>query len=187
MYRTLLFASALVLAIATTPAFAQAVVSPSISAPTTAHFPLAALQGEWVGTLEYRDFQSDRRVTLPTKLSATPGAGGIAMAYTYDDGPGKIVRDGFTLSVDAKEAIFAKTDGDGASLYRIIGDMAPKAGAPLRWTLWGKGTENDKPVDVRETLTLTAREFTLLRETRPTGSGAAYLFRHEYRLARIGG
>ena len=28
----------------------------------------AALTGSWTGTLEYRDYRSDKRVTLPTTL-----------------------------------------------------------------------------------------------------------------------
>ena len=41
------------------------------------HRLAAALVGSWVGTLEYRDYQSDRRVTLPTRLTVFPDGRGI--------------------------------------------------------------------------------------------------------------
>jgi hypothetical protein len=54
---------------------------------------LAAVQGEWIGTLTYRDYsQPDKRVTLPTRLFIALGAPTeLVMHFVYDDGPTKTV------------------------------------------------------------------------------------------------
>lgn len=53
--------------------------------------PLAAVLGEWRGTLTYRDYSPpDRMVTLNTRLFVSAVAPDeIALHYAYDDGPGK--------------------------------------------------------------------------------------------------
>lgn len=55
--------------------------------------PLAAVLGEWRGTLTYRDYSApDRLVTLNTRLFVSAMAPDeIALHYVYDDGPGKTV------------------------------------------------------------------------------------------------
>jgi hypothetical protein len=54
---------------------------------------LAAIEGEWKGSLTYRDYgDPDRIVTLPTELFVTLGSPQeLVMHYVYDDGPGKVV------------------------------------------------------------------------------------------------
>jgi hypothetical protein len=54
---------------------------------------LSAIQGNWGGSLQYKDFSApDKLVTLPTKLSITLTAPDeIAMHYVYDDGPTRTV------------------------------------------------------------------------------------------------
>lgn len=161
--------------------------APQAPAPEPDTAPvLRALMGAWRGTLEYRDFQSDERVTLPTDLAAklAPDGRSISLAFTYDDGPGKVIRDGYALTLDLTEDIAVKTRAKGVDLYRIRHSDAGERAAPLTWTLWGRGMENGVPVDVRETLTLSAAEFTLVRETRPRGG--AFAFRNAYRFTRGG-
>ena len=54
---------------------------------------LSSIQGNWGGSLQYKDFSApDKLVTLPTKLSiALSGPDEITMHYVYDDGPNKTV------------------------------------------------------------------------------------------------
>lgn len=150
-------------------------------APPDARPILHRLSGAWQGALEYRDFSSNARVTLPTRLDATfsNDRQSVRFAFTYDDGPSKTVRDGYSLSIDLAEGILSKTDADGADRYRML----PNASASRSWTLWGRGTENGAPVDVRETLTVTPKTLTLLRETRP--KDGAFAFRHAYSFDRV--
>ena len=54
---------------------------------------LAAVLGEWRGTLTYRDYaKPDRTVALPTRLYVSMlGPDELALHFVYDDGPGKTV------------------------------------------------------------------------------------------------
>lgn len=54
---------------------------------------LAAVQGEWVGTLTYRDYSSpDRMVTLPTRLFVALGSPNqLVLYFVFDDGPSRTV------------------------------------------------------------------------------------------------
>ena len=154
-----------------------------LAGPDTTPF-LVNMSGNWRGVLEYSDYTSNERVTLPTTLDATLAADAqsVRFAFTYDDGPGKTVRDGYTVSLDLAEEIFTKTDEKGADRYRILSGDAAAKDAIKSWTLWGTGEENGAPVDVKETLTIASDELTLLRETRQ--KGGAFAFRNAYRLTR---
>jgi hypothetical protein len=48
---------------------------------------------DWTGELEFRDYQSDGRVKLPTLLDVKLSADGHSLRfhYVYDDGPNKVV------------------------------------------------------------------------------------------------
>lgn len=147
---------------------------------------LSRLTGHWTGTLEYRDYQSDGRVTLPTLMRGdlAPDGQSVKLRFTYDDGPGKTVYGGFDLAFDAQETIASKTEDEGQpDLYRVTGDLGPKGPEPTSLVLWGRGTENGEAVDVRETLKVSATSYELLRETRLKGKGD-FQFRHVYRFAR---
>jgi hypothetical protein len=54
---------------------------------------LSAVQGEWKGSLTYRDYsRPDRLVTLPTRLFVALSAPNeLVFHYVFDDGPGKTV------------------------------------------------------------------------------------------------
>lgn len=160
--------------------------APPMASPSPDAAPiLRRLAGVWRGTLEYRDFSSDQRVTLPTTLDATltTDAQAVSFAFTYDDGPGKTVRGGYTVSLDLGEEILSKAKTDGAELFRLTRARDPSSLEGEVLQLWGRGNENDAPVDVRETLTIAPNRLTLLRETRP--KDAAFAFRHVYTLDRV--
>lgn len=157
-------------------------IEPALAAPAL----LSYLTGKWTGTLEYRDYQSGGRVTLPTLMQGTraPDGASINLRFTYDDGPVKTVYGGFRLTIDTKEAIASKVEDDGQpDLYRVIGDLTATGPEPKILVLWGRGTENGQAVDVRETLTVSANTYDLLRETRQKGQGV-FQFRHVYRFTR---
>jgi hypothetical protein len=143
-----------------------------------------ALVGNWSGTLEYRDYRSDRRVTLPTKLVVESGdSGRLTFGYTYDDGPGKTVKSQERVSVDRERGTYRVQNQDGtydatfeAPGLAVFGTASPTI------VLAGKGDENGAPVDLRITLTVTASSFTMLRESRT--AGGEWLFRNQYRLSR---
>lgn len=139
------------------------------------------LIGAWSGTLEYRDYRSDRRVTLPTQLVVTKNADGtLHYAYTYDDGPGKIVKSVEQVTIAADRSTYRIQNGDGS--YDATFKATGLADASQPVVLLGAGTENDAPVDIRITITATDRSFTMLRESRRAGDDWA--FRNRYTLSR---
>jgi hypothetical protein len=63
---------------------------------------LARSEGEWTGVLTYEDYQEPhRRVNLPTTLRAALDAPNeIALHFSFDDGPGKVVQSYERISID---------------------------------------------------------------------------------------
>ena len=144
------------------------------------------MTGEWVGQLEYRDFQTNERVFLPTWLNMTPGADGssVTLGYTYDDGPTKTVREESTLAIStaSKTATITSNRDHTSDTYAVSGleEFAKLNRGTL--ILTGPGKENDKPVDVRITITLRRNLFTLVKETKHAGED--FKFRDGYTFTR---
>ena len=85
---------------------------------------LAAVQGEWKGSLTYRDYSKpDRLVTLPTKLFvALASPNELVMQYVFDDGPNKTVYSYERMKIDFEKNQLTWATGSGekpASTYRI--------------------------------------------------------------------
>jgi len=152
--------------------------------------------GSWNGKLEYRDFSdaasspgapTPKRVTLPTMLDVMLSAAGDAMVfhYTYDDGPGKTVQDRETVSLSGSLSRYLEVSEDGKerSEFHATGLSSLQGEAPAHVVLEGKGEENGKAVDVRTTIDINYRTFTILRETRQPGQ--EFLFRHQYSFERV--
>jgi hypothetical protein len=140
--------------------------------------------GTWSGTLEYRDYRSDRRVTLPTTLVVTAAAdGALEYVYTYDDGPGKTVvtRERVTINADAGTYRIqnAASNYDATFVGAGLRDFVSRGNTVV---LTGTGTENDVPVELRITIEATASALTMLRESRRPGG--EWLFRNRYAFTR---
>lgn len=131
-----------------------------------------ALAGHWRGALHYRDYSSDKAVTLPTTVSIDDA---LRFAFTYDDGPGKTVRSNEQWSFD------------GALLY------PGKASTPLQVSLYrsnengdlilvalGNGVENGQAVELRLVVLRRGDALTISRASRLPQQ--AWLLRHVYRL-----
>jgi hypothetical protein len=144
----------------------------------------AALTGRWTGTLEYRDYRSDKRVTLPTTLVvAQAGPGLLTFAYAYDDGPGKTVTSQDRITVDAERSTYRVQNSDGTydATFAATGlsEFGPNSPGV---TLIGRGDENGVMVDLRTTIQLGPTSLTILREScRP---GEEWLFRNRYTFTR---
>ncbi len=145
----------------------------------------AGLAGEWTGQLEYRDYTSNERVTLPTWLEVkdTPDGRSLELRYTYDDGPAKVVTETATVTIDAAKGQYTVTSEDHSSrVYRIEGVAAPGRSGRMQFALAGKGTENDKPVDVRIKITIEGNLYRFEKETRVAGQ--EFAFRDGYVMTR---
>ena len=144
-----------------------------------------ALVGHWVGTLEYKDYgDASKRVTLPTIVDIAPRAdGGTLLHFTYDDGPGKAVTgdDRFVLSADASALDWTGIRDTAPEIFRVV-SLTRDGANGIRLVVEREGDDDHKPATLRETISAGDSEITILKEVRPTG--AAFPFRHQYRLKR---
>lgn len=140
--------------------------------------------GAWTGQLEYRDFQSNEQVFLPTWLtmSETADHQALALDLIYDDGPTKTVRERLMIALGDGTAELSSDRDRSHEHYQVAGLAEfSKLGRGVL-TLTGAGQENQHPVDVRITLTLRRNLFTLLKET--AAAGEALRFRDRYTFTR---
>ena len=143
----------------------------------------AAVIGEWTGTLEYRDFQSNERVVLPTWLQVERSEDGTSLtfSYTYDDGPSKTVTEVSTIAIDQAGNRFSITSNrDHASESYQIEDRGDEKRVQLLLT--GKGKENGRDVDVRIKIKIDRNLYQFTKETRVPGQ--EFAFRDGYTFTR---
>ena len=151
--------------------------------PASVH---SAIIGHWVGTLMYKDYRdSTKRVTLPTIMDAAPALeGGAALQFSYDDGPGKTVTSGdrFMLSADGGTLDWTGVKQQSPEIFRVVSLLHTDDAGTMQLVAEREGQDDDKPATLRETMTITRTEITILKEVRPTGSD--FSFRHVYHLLR---
>ena len=145
-----------------------------------------ALQGRWVGVLEYRDYSepasSSKRVKLPTWLEVSQSGVDLQWHFVYDDGPAKTVTDDETVSIDIPDARYKVRQHDGKEeLYIVSGLQELKMGRGTL-TLTGPGTESGRPVSIRITLRVGRNLLEMTRESAP--GDQPFAFRDAYTLVR---
>lgn len=159
------------------PAFAQ-------TSPASREQIYSALLGQWTGSLEYRDFQSNERVLLPTWLEVRPSADGksVDFTYTYDDGPTKSVMEKSTITIDEAAHQFTVTSDRNKSsdVFQVSGNE--QKSKRIKLTIIGSRQENHKPVDVRITIKIDRNLYQFTKETR--AAGQEFAFRDGYTLTR---
>ncbi len=138
-----------------------------------------ALEGSWIGTLDYRDYGDDGRVVLSTRLEVD----GLGLSWSHDDGPGKTVLSEETWSFDPSGQNMTIRDGKSLSTSRIV-EFRKSADGALTLVLDGAATENGAPVLSRSIITLDRGRLRLTQMTRT--SGAPFLMRHSYEMRRPG-
>jgi hypothetical protein len=151
---------------------ARSLPAPPVDASATL---TAALAGSWAGTLDYRDYGNDTRVSLPTLMSAN----GLSIAWTFDDGPGKTVRsaESWSFTPDGKSLVIK---GGKSSETMAIAEFRRGANGSITLVADGSGEENGRKVMVREILT---RDGPVLRLTRMSRTaGQPFIMRHSYQL-----
>lgn len=164
-------------------AFAMVAQQPATGGASTVY---AGLTGDWVGQLQYRDFSSNERVFLPTWLSVQIQADGksVQLAYTYDDGPNKTVKELSTLVLDATAgtATFASDREHSSETYKAEGLPEFARAGRGKLVLTGTGVENNKKVDVRITVVVRRNLYTYVKDTRLPGQ--EFQFRDGYTFTR---
>ena len=146
-----------------------------------------ALQGGWVGTLEYRDYSDNSRVKLGTllRISKSKTDNRFVFRYVYDDGPKKVVQDEDHIDVDDAKGdyVIYSSDGKESDRYSIANSRNLNSLGYGSFVLLGKATENGVAVEIRETFKIQAKTLDILRESKVPGK--SWLFRHEYKLNRV--
>jgi hypothetical protein len=174
-----LFAAA-ALALAVLPAAA-----PAQQAPMEEHAPLllARFQGNWEGSVMFRNVLNGQTQTVGATMSGKPQRDAVMLDMLLDDGKGRLVRQPFKVSVNAPGRTFTRDPGDEAVTFRIAsGNLAPAPAEPVTLVLEGRGSEQAVPMDVRETIEIDGDKMVWRREMKP--DGGSYGFRSEYRFTR---
>lgn len=138
----------------------------------------AALEGHWAGTLDYRNYADDGRVVLPVVMAAAAGA----LAWTYDDGPGKTVRSAEHWAIDAGGRTLTVTGGKTATGYAVREFRRAKDGA-VTLVADGRGAEAGVAVTRRVVLTLEGGRLRISQLSQRRG--APMLLRNCHELRRV--
>lgn len=141
--------------------------------PNAAQLAETALAGHWTGTLDYRDFGSDQRVTLPTVLDSD----GHRLGWTYDDGPGKTVVESARWAFDAAGHTVT-IGGDSKDESWRVAEAGATADGAITLVFDGEQVENARRVIARMVVTRSGDRLRLTRMTR--AAGEPFLMRHSY-------
>lgn len=148
-----------------------------ITTADTAAVLAKALAGKWTGTLDYRDYSADTREALPTTMQSD----GQALAWTFDDGPGKTVKSSERWTFDATGELLAITAGTNApEQWRVMESRASADGASLTIVLDGASIENGRKVLARKILSRDGDRLRITKQTRVAGE--PFLMRQSYEL-----
>jgi len=136
-----------------------------------------ALGGAWTGTLDYRDYRKDTRTTLPTIMTSD----GQTLAWTFDDGPGKIVKSSESWTFDASQQVLQISNGRNTpEAWQVVEARLSADGLSATVVLDGTSRENDRTVIARKIVTRDGNRLRITKMTR--GAGEPFVMRQSYDL-----
>jgi len=134
-----------------------------MDAPKVKPKDLQRLTGrQWVGTLTYADYRTNKKVSILSNLSVTRSAEdklSWVFAYAYPDEPKANSKDRITISQDGKTI-----DGE------IVVKRTYPGGDRLELVTEKTGTDNDKSALFRFTYLISASGFSIKKEVRYEGT-----------------
>jgi hypothetical protein len=158
---------------------ASPAASPAPAAPSAVVQPsdLAAMAGEWRGSLTYLDYTSGKSTSIPVKaVGKVTGDGGrsVTLHVAYPDEPGHDGDQDYTISAD----------GRAVGGLPVVERAAAPDGA-VRVVLEEKGTDGNerKPATFRHVLLASPTSLTITKLVKPEGA-VDFFERNSYRLQR---
>lgn len=128
--------------------------------------------GSWSGKLEYLNYGSDQRSTIPVRMVVRePSGRTVRYGFLY---PGEEDK-------NATDRIRISRDGRQVNGFAITGRYRSDAGN-LTIVTEGKGRDDNRPADIRLTYEIGAKSFVTTKDVR--FDGGEYVNRNEYRLTR---
>jgi hypothetical protein len=141
----------------------------------------AFMQGNWVGVLEYTDYQDDKsKVQLKTNAFFAQQFDKIVSQYTYVEPDGSLVYDKGQITI-AKKGDMINFSGEKLKIIKNTSRQDSSGEGAL--ILEGQGEDNNKKATIRETIYYSKDSLSLLKEVKYEGE-KAFLNRHEYRFQR---
>lgn len=146
---------------------------------------MRSLDGSWQGALQYRDYQTDQRITIPVRADLEPSllAPVVTRRVEFTD-PGRIITS-LDIATITGDTYTEFNPGDSErSDYTITGLRFDDT---YDWslTLTGRALDGGEPADIRITQTLDGKSFTVVKDVRPASDTAAeWQFRNQITLER---
>lgn len=141
---------------------------------------LKNLAGEWEGELEYLDYQNDKSKTrLKLRSLNTVKDGKVSQAIVYVEPNGKEVKNGssFAVSPDGLQIVEEKMKW---TITKNVFDKKSKTRTIVYEIKW---KDNNRDADLRETMIIGEKEFSVLKEVRYENT-SDYFVRNTHRYTR---
>ncbi len=154
---------------------------PTPQAPDLTPGELAPLEGQWTGTLTYRDYSTDKQTTIPVRIVANPTSTdkrNWQMQFFYTKEPHANQTEKVRLAKDG-------TSWDGARVIektRTSGGM-PESEGKLEFVTEEKGKDNNLPATFRHVWVLKANTLTMEKQVK-YDKGGDFFRRNIYQFVR---
>lgn len=168
-----------------TPDVADETTGEPAEPASDARAALESLEGSWTGYLEYRDFQTDRRVRLPANafIELAEREPVLTRSIAFTD-PGYQVESFDIVVFDGETyAEFGVEEGVGRAIDYTISNFTFNGPRNWRLVLTGRGADAGEPADIQLTQVMNSDTFMSIRRIKPDGADE-FVFRNLIRVTR---
>lgn len=145
----------------------------------------AALDGAWTGELSYRDYRTDRRVSIPhdRRIESAPDGSYVITHLAFTD-PGYRIYSAEIAALNGAEIAFAYAGGGEIENRTVTLDSFSPTAAGWRAVMSGRSIDAGAPVEARYTWVLDGIALTVTKDVRTDPDGE-FQFRNGAALVRI--
>ena len=142
----------------------------------------SVFSGKWKGKLEYRDYKTNKRVVLPVRVEVILSPDGATLIHKAAYYGERVDKTSVTLDL-----VTGNWVEDAWYTYFTAGFPAFAASKTEVLTLTGEATDDGKSAPVRQTITVSGDDLTVLRGVRTPGSvpTSSWQFRSQWTLKRV--